>query len=398
MQESHSENLPLCLMINGRTGPIVTDECQPVFTVWLDGRQALLEWTVILLSTEGTQIWRKTNGDTYSLSVAYDGPALIPQTRYQVIADLIDRTGQVTRLSSVLETGLMGQNWRGRWIEPVQQPAIREKEVTMMVILTPGPGHLGGHTRLRPSEDLRKTFHCDSKPRSSRLYISAHGVYELQINGQKAGPNCLAPETSAYPKILYYQTHDVTAMLHPGENTINIRLGDGWWIGRLGFGGDSCQYGDRLGLILQLEMIEADGSKMIIGSDESFLCRRSSTDYADLFIGERQDLADPVEEPWQRCSVSDFQTDNLIAQPTEPVQELRALKPVIFPTTPNGDLLADFGQVLAGVVCLTVDCLEKTEITLDHSEVLDQHGNFFRNIIGRNKDQRDVFIVPAGLT
>jgi len=398
MNQSHADNLPVRMQINGRTGPIVTDDPQPVFSFWLEGCKGLQEWTISLIDLDGSEIWRKVSADLPGLSVSYDGTPLLPQTLYQVKAELKDVAGQVTSVSSMLETGLMGRNWQARWIEPIQQPGIREKEVSMMEILTPSPSHLGGHARLWPAQDLHKTFQLDKQPQSSRLYISAHGVYEVRINGQKAGPNCLAPETSAYSKILYYQTYDVAHLLQPGENTIDIRLGDGWWIGRLGFGGDSCQYGDRLGLILQLEITEDDGSKQVIGSDESFLSRRSTTDYADLFIGERQDLANPIEEPWQSCLVSHDPTDNLLAQPIEPVQELMALKPVTFITAPNCELLADFGQVLAGVVRLTVECPEKSEIILDHSETLDQNGNFFRNIIGRNKDQRDVFVVPAGVS
>ena len=41
---------------------------------------------------------------------------------------------------------------------------------------------------------------------------------------------------------------------------------------------------------------------------------------------------------------------------------------------------------------------ERTEVVLDFAEVLDEAGNFYRNIMGRNKDQRDVFVCEAGET
>ncbi len=41
---------------------------------------------------------------------------------------------------------------------------------------------------------------------------------------------------------------------------------------------------------------------------------------------------------------------------------------------------------------------EQTEVVLDFSEVLGKDGGFIRNIMGRNKDQRDVFVCPAGVT
>ena len=42
--------------------------------------------------------------------------------------------------------------------------------------------------------------------------------------------------------------------------------------------------------------------------------------------------------------------------------------------------------------------LKGSEVTLDFCEMLDAQGNFLRNILGRNKDQRDVFVCAAGVT
>jgi alpha-L-rhamnosidase len=89
---------------------------------------------------------------------------------------------------------------------------------------------------------------------------------------------------------------------------------------------------------------------------------------------------------------------NLLAQPTAPVVEWESLEPVNMFTAPNGDLVADFGTCLAGVAEVTVQAPEATEVTLDFSEVLDERGDFFRNIMGRNKDQRDVFVCGPGET
>lgn len=47
---------------------------------------------------------------------------------------------------------------------------------------------------------------------------------------------------------------------------------------------------------------------------------------------------------------------------------------------------------MAGRVRLTAKFEPDQQIILQHSEVLDKNGNFFKNIIGRNKDQTDVFI------
>ena len=67
-------------------------------------------------------------------------------------------------------------------------------------------------------------------------------------------------------------------------------LGDGWWAGRIGAGGECAQYGMSRALLMQLELTYADGSRETICSDESFRCSQDGViRYADLFIGEMQD-------------------------------------------------------------------------------------------------------------
>ncbi len=97
-------------------------------------------------------------------------------------------------------------------------------------------------------------------------------------------------------------------------------------------------------------------------------------------------------------SLADYATTNLVAQPTAPVLEWERLGAQSIFESPAGELIADFGVCLAGVVEITVRAPQGTEVVLDFSEVLDEAGSFYRNIMGRNKDQRDVFVCGAGET
>jgi alpha-L-rhamnosidase len=63
--------------------------------------------------------------------------------------------------------------------------------------------------------------------------VTARGLYELRLNGQRVGDQLLAPEWTSYGKRLQYQTYDVTSLLRPGENAIGCLLGEGWYAGRL---------------------------------------------------------------------------------------------------------------------------------------------------------------------
>ena len=71
----------------------------------------------------------------------------------------------------------------------------------------------------------------------------------------------MAPGWTSYHHRLRYQTFDVTGLLREGRNAIGAMLGDGWFRGRLGFGGGRRNiYGDRLALLAQLEIEYADGT------------------------------------------------------------------------------------------------------------------------------------------
>lgn len=68
---------------------------------------------------------------------------------------------------------------------------------------------------------------------------------------------------------------------------IGIILADGWYAGRIGMIGDSAQFGNKLGALLQIEIEYNDGSFITVGSDESFVSSTGEFVYSDLYIGER---------------------------------------------------------------------------------------------------------------
>ena len=63
----------------------------------------------------------------------------------------------------------------------------------------------------KPASYLRTHFQCDEKilNKSVRLYVTAHGLYEVWINGKRAGDFVLAPGSYNYDKRLAYQTYNV---------------------------------------------------------------------------------------------------------------------------------------------------------------------------------------------
>lgn len=80
------------------------------------------------------------------------------------------------------------------------------------------------------------------------LCMTALGVYEAELNGEKVGDILFAPGYTYYHRQPQVQNYDVTKMLTESDNTDNvlrIYLGQGWYCGRYTFE-NKCQiYGEH---------------------------------------------------------------------------------------------------------------------------------------------------------
>lgn len=382
----------LSFQINGLRPPVLTDGRTLQFTVTPGGEAEQVRFR--LCAGEKT-VWDSGALPWSGPNYRFEGLPLTARSVYR--AEVSVRAGGVEETAAGrLETGVMGR-WHAFWVEPEQEKGVKERPILFHEQFIPSPEHFGGHARLRPVQELRRVFTLKEAPARAVLYASAHGVYALWVNGKRADERRLAPETTPYQYLLYYQIYDVTDLLRAGENTIRVLLADGWWIGRIGLSGDSCQYGDRLGFLMELDLYDARGGTERICSDGDMEGRVSSIDYADLFMGEKWDLT-RTPGPWTPCRETAYDTAPLALQTIPPVAPWTELDAVSLEETPDGALVADFGQCLAGVAHVELACPAGREVVLDHSETLDQNGNFFRNILGRNKDQEDRVVCGGGVT
>ncbi len=377
------------IQICGQSGYCFTDDPSPQFAVYTEGGSAdRIEIRVSHSGHDGADSEDWAAGFEHQSFIRYSGIALSPKTNY-LVEVLAEKDGNRVSASASFDTGFLGGDWEAKWIEPQQERAVPEPELLFHQTFIPKFWGTLEESKLRPAQVIYKTFQMDSIPEQAVLYASAHGVYQVRINGSLPDERRLAPEISAYQENLYYQRYDLTEFIVRGENTLEFTVADGWWIGRIGLIGSSCQYGDMLGLIAQLE-ITKDSFTEVIGSDESFLSAESRIRYADLYIGEKWDLTYPQGAEMHNCRETDTSTANLCAQSLAPVRVVETLDGKLF-RTPGGDLLVDFGQIIAGVVNLKLNASGKRIITLEHCEVL-SHGEFYRNIVGRNKQQLDTLI------
>src|SRR6478752_3357036 len=127
------------------------------------------------------------------------------------------------------------------------------------------------HSDERRPSLVRRGFDVRDGLVRARLYATAHGVYEAELNGQRVGDDTLSPGWTVYGQRLRYYTYDVTDLIEPGANAIGAWLGDGWYRGRLGWrGGFRNLFGDDLSFLGQLELTYADGHRETVATDAAW--------------------------------------------------------------------------------------------------------------------------------
>ncbi|MCQ2982470.1 MAG: glycoside hydrolase family 78 protein [Treponemataceae bacterium] len=223
----------------------------------------------------------------------------------------------------------------------------------------------------KPASYLRKTFTVDS-PDAARLYITCHGLYEAYLNGKRVGNVVLAPGSYTYDKRLAYQTYVVTDLLHTGENTLEVILGDGWFRGVSGVDGDRNLYGTHVALLCQLEV----AGMPVCVSDETWQASQNGpVRENDMQQGESVDLRIDSASGYHGVRKLDLGYDTLICSQAVTVTEHERFPGKLL-TTPNGETVIDFGQNLAGYIEVEVEAHEGQIITLMAGETLDENGNF----------------------
>lgn len=181
--------------------------------------------------------------------------------------------------------GLLAANdWRAQWISYRDTNALHTNRSNLF---------------LPPAHHFRKSFSAAKPIRRAMLYGSALGIVEFHLNGQRVGDAFFEPGWADYLKRDYYRAHDVTRLLHSGDNTLGAILADGWYAGYVGYGllvgyGPNKVgryfYGKTPALLAQLEVEYADGSRETIVTDSTW---QVSSDgpirEADIIMGEAFD-------------------------------------------------------------------------------------------------------------
>jgi alpha-L-rhamnosidase len=255
-------------------------------------------------------------------------------------------------LDKVVSTNSKGVTDARRWTADVILPTADQGEGTQ-------------------SSFVASTFSSDGKG-SHILHISALGVYRAFINGARVGSDCLTPGWTCYDDRIAYQTYDVSELVKPGENRIEIWLGDGWYRSPLMWReyGIPNGWGDRIGAIAE---ITRDG-EVICKTDQNWQSGLLPVMKSGIYWGEDHD-ARVIPEATAGVEPLATEMPHFVPQEAGTVKELPEMSS-LKSWVDGGAEVHDFGQNIAGYVRIKVQGEAGAKLYIDFAEVLGPDGSF----------------------
>ena len=163
-----------------------TDNPAPVFSFsMISSEKNVLLKKAILSVNNWMEVFERQTG------LVYEGPELTPFTKYLAILEITDDHGETAKASLEFETGFMESKWKAAWItDSSYQFKERKKSPRPMT--------------------FKKDFSIKGEIEQARIYSTALGIYELELNGRKVGDEYFAPGYTSYKNQLQYQMNDIT--------------------------------------------------------------------------------------------------------------------------------------------------------------------------------------------
>ena len=354
---------------------------------WMQGAYQICV-TATEQALNGTQddlIWDsgKISGEE-SVHVEYDGPALKSEQRLWWKVRVWNQEDQVSEWSDVSfwQMGLLNeQDWNAKWI---------------------GSGVEENSEGPYPPHYLRKKFQfgIDRLVSKATVHVTAHGLYELYLDGKKIGEDLLTPGWTSYQERLQVQSYDVSDLLHGSGHCLGGILGDGWYRGPFTWQLRSNIYGEKTALLCQMHIEFEDGTEQWILSDETWQCRTGPIRKSEIYDGEVYDArlelmawcsAENASEGWSDCIELSKGLQTLVAPCSEPVKVTERVVAKEIIRTPKGEFVLDFAQNLVGWVSFALKGESGQRIVIDHAEVLDADGNFYTDNL-RTAQQRIEYV------
>ena len=252
---------------------------------------------------------------------------------------------------------------------------------------------------------FRKEILMRDVPNRARMYICGLGFFEAYINGRKVGNAALQPVLHTYSRqaltnMLYpydyqgayrtpYCVFAVEDLLNAGKNTLEIRLGNGWYHQHERNVEGDLWYGDSP--VLWMEM-RAD--EEILCTDTTWQWTESETIRNNIFYGETIDKT-RIVKPYRSVCMARAPEGKLTAQMCPSDAAMETYPVVCSYASKNGNQILDFGQNVSGWAEVSANAQRGDTLTLRFAEEITTKEGLcvmnFDSAGGDNQIQTDIF-------
>ncbi len=239
-----------------------------------------------------------------------------------------------------------------------------------------------------PSPYFRKEFNVRNGLKQAVLSISAHGIFEAFLNGQKISDDFFAPGWVDFAKQTPFVSYDLTDQLFAGTHALGVVIADGWCCGNLTVMRKRNVYSPYPEFVSSLELRYDDGSCELIVSDGSWQVTTGAVVAADFYDGEIYDARLELHgwnnpgytaDGWQMAAVGGKISDapGLIQKTSPPVRIIKELQPVKIFSPVKDTYIWDFGQNFTGVFRVKVRGISGRMFTFRVAEMLNEDGSLY---------------------
>ncbi len=354
------------------------------------GWEVEIATTAELLVQGKADVWKSgKERSAEQFNIPVNGIKFSDATGYYWRVRILDNKGRTTSWSkpAYFSTGLKDQSWKAKWI-----------------------------TYANPKDSaapyFRKVFNLskiNAIPVRATVYLCGLGCSELYMNGRMVdSTRFLDPAQTNYEQYALYTALDVTPLLQKGDNCLGVMLGKGWFTQDTGWKGDSFSYGNPM-LRAQMEVIYSDGTRTILGTDESWSWKGGPVVKSNLYLGESYDARQEIKgwcdagtlfQDWKKAIlVKDNIPPRLIPQTIEPIRTKQMLKAVKMWQDSIGNWIFDFGVNIGGIPHLKVQQPVGTHLAIRISEEKKVNGNLDFTTMGwihHGKIFTDEYICKGG--
>jgi alpha-L-rhamnosidase len=222
------------------------------------------------------------------------------------------------------------------------------------------------------------------------LSITGLGSYDCQINGRPVSDHVLGPGWTTYSKTVLYNSFDIAALLHSGDNAIGVTLGNGPY-NVLNVKGRYTKFSGSFGvpkLRAQIDLDFADNTHAHFASSALWKTSRGPIIFNHQYGGEDYDARNETSG-WTAAHFDDKDWVPAVEAPAPGTAD-RAATLLLVPQPPNkicetfkpqkvtepapGVFVYDLGQNMSGWPEITVSGPAGSTIKLIPGELLDGKG------------------------